>query len=82
VNLGFTLPRGNPDFWSRPAQKSNGEEYYEYLILYTDDILAIWIEPKDIWMKLDKYFKLKPDCIHLPDDYFGTKFNKTVLPNG
>jgi hypothetical protein len=33
-------------------------------------------------MKLNKYFKLKPDSIYPPDDYLGTKIKKTVLPNG
>jgi hypothetical protein len=27
-HLGFTSIRGDPDVWFRPAQKSNGEEYY------------------------------------------------------
>jgi hypothetical protein len=50
--------------------------------VYTDDILANGVDPKDILMKLNKYFKLKPDSIHLPDYYLGTKIKKTVLPNG
>jgi hypothetical protein len=68
-HLGFTSSRGNPDVWFRPAQKSNGEEYYKYLFVYTDDILEIGVDPKDILTKLNKYFKLKPDSIHPPDDY-------------
>jgi hypothetical protein len=80
--LGFTSSRGDPDVWFWPAQKSNGEEYYEYLFVYRDDILAIGVDPNDILMKLNKYFKLKPDSIHPPDDYLGTKIYKTVLPNG
>jgi hypothetical protein len=71
-HLGFTSYRGNPDVWFLPAQKSNGEEYYQYLFVYTDDILAIGVDPRDILMKLNKYFKLKPDSIHPPNDYLGT----------
>jgi hypothetical protein len=52
------------------------------LFVYTDDILAIGVDPKDILIKLNKYFKLKPDSIHLPDDYLGTKIQKMGLPNG
>jgi hypothetical protein len=80
--LCFTSSRGDPDVWFRSAQKSNGEEYYEYLFVYTDDILAIGVDPKDILMTLNKYFKLKPDSIHPPHDYLGTKIKKTVNPNG
>jgi hypothetical protein len=65
-HLGVTSSRGDPDVWFRPAQKSNGEENYEYLFVYTDDILAIGVYPKDILMKLNKYFKLKPESIHPP----------------
>ena len=33
--------------WYRPAVKANnGEEYYEYMFVYTDDILAIGVEPQ------------------------------------
>jgi hypothetical protein len=81
-HLGFTSSRGDADVWFQPAQKSNGKEYYEYRLVYTDDILAIGVDPKDILMKLTKYLKLKPDSIHPPDDYLGTKIKKTVLPNG
>jgi hypothetical protein len=80
-HFGFTSSRGNLDVWLQPAQKINGEEYYEFLFVYTDDILAIGIDPKDILMKLNKYFKLKPDSVHPPDDYVDT-IKKTVLPNG
>jgi hypothetical protein len=81
-HLGFTSSRGDLDVWFRPAQKSNGEEYYYYMFVYIDRILAIGVDPKDILMKLNKYFKLKPDYIHPPDDYLGTKIKKTILPNG
>jgi hypothetical protein len=81
-HLGFTSSRGDPDVWLRPTLKASGEEYYEYMFVYTDDILAIGVDPKDILLKLNKYFKLKPDSIHPPDDYLGTKIKKTVLPNG
>jgi hypothetical protein len=50
--------------------------------LYIQMISWRLVDPKDILMKLNKYFKLKPDSIHLPDDYLGTKIKKTVLPNG
>ena len=81
-HLGFASSRGDPDVWFRPAVKPNGEEYYEYMFVYTDDILAIGLKPKEVLMKLNKYFKLKPDSIHPPDDYLGTKIKMTTLPNG
>ena len=81
-HLGFTASRGDPDVWYHPAKKANGEEYYEYLFVYTDDILAIAENPQEILRRLNKYFKLKPDSIHPPDNYLGTKIKQVVLPNG
>jgi hypothetical protein len=52
------------------------------LFLYTDDILAIDIDPNNVLTRLNKYFALKPDSINPPDDYLGTKLKETVLPNG
>ena len=42
VHLGFSSSRGNPDVWMRlPKRTSTGEEYYEYVLLYVDDVLVI-----------------------------------------
>jgi hypothetical protein len=68
--------------WFCLATKVTGEDYYEYLLVYTDDILVIIIDPLDILTRLNKYFPLKPDSIHPPDDHLGTKLKVMVLPNG
>ena len=31
----------DPDVWLRPAIKSDGLEYYEYVLLYIDDALVV-----------------------------------------
>jgi preprotein translocase subunit Sss1 len=81
-HLGYESSKGDPDVWIRAATKPSKEEYYEYLFVYTDDILAIGIDPSNVLTRLNKYFALKPDSIHPPDDYLGTKLKETVLPNG
>jgi hypothetical protein len=80
--LGYELSRGDPDVWFRAATKETKEENYEYLFVYTDDILAIGVDPNHVLTSLNKYFALKPDSIHPPDDYLSTKLKETVLPNG
>jgi hypothetical protein len=72
-HIGYNSSKGDPDVWLRPATKPNGEDYYEYLLVYTDDILAIGIEPRVVLNKLNKYFTLKPESIKPPDDYLGLK---------
>jgi hypothetical protein len=41
-HLGFSSLRGNPDIWMRLSKHtSTGEVYYEYVLLYVDDVLVI-----------------------------------------
>jgi hypothetical protein len=38
--MDFVASLADPDVWMRPAVKDNGFEYYEYLLVYADDIIA------------------------------------------
>jgi hypothetical protein len=69
--MGFTPCRADNDVWMRPAFKPNGEKYYEYIFVYTDDIMVISHEPKPILEKLNVYFLLKPESIGQPNLYLG-----------
>ena len=40
-HLGFISCPADPDVWMRPALKEGGLEYYEYVLLLTDDILSV-----------------------------------------
>ena len=40
-HIGFKLCPADPDVWMRPAKHSDGREYYEYVLLYTDDTMVI-----------------------------------------
>jgi hypothetical protein len=48
ADIGFTSCLVDPDLWLRPAVKSDGTKYYEYVFIYTDDILAISQKPQEI----------------------------------
>ena len=37
--LGWLSTLGDPDVWIRPSVKPNGELYYEYLLVYVDDLM-------------------------------------------
>ena len=39
--LNFKLCLADPDVWMRPVIKSNGNTYYEYILLYVDDALVV-----------------------------------------
>ena len=40
-DIGFIPTRADPDVWRQPAVKPDGFEYYEYILCYVDDLLAI-----------------------------------------
>ena len=39
--LNFRSCLADPDVWMRPAIKSNGNTYYEFILLYVDDALVV-----------------------------------------
>ena len=41
TEMGFTSCTADPDVWFRQSSKKDGTKYYQYVLLYTDDILAI-----------------------------------------
>ena len=56
--MGFVSCLADPDVWMRPAVKTNGDKYYEYLLVYTDDILAISVNSKELLAMLDQHYLL------------------------
>jgi hypothetical protein len=47
----------------RSANKPDGTPYYEYVLIYVDDILAISHDPKSIMDSLAKYYTLKAGSV-------------------
>jgi hypothetical protein len=81
--LKFTSCKADADVWMRPATKSDGTEYYEYVLLYVDDCLVVSENPEAILrQELGKYFKLKEASIGPPDIYLGGKMRHVVMENG
>ena len=44
-DLGFQRCKADPDLWMRAATTIDGEEYYEYLLVYVDDLMAVSEHP-------------------------------------
>jgi hypothetical protein len=45
MEMEFEPCKADPDFWLRQHEKADGTKYYEYVFVYTDDILALSIDP-------------------------------------
>ena len=80
-DLNYLPCRSDHNVWMRKVGKSDGTEYYEYMLLYFDDFLAISEAPKEAVLQLDKLFKMQPNSIAPPDIFLGGKVKKTFLTN-
>ena len=79
TELGFQSTLADPDVWLRAASKGDGDQYYEYVLMYVDDILAISCEPRKILEDVQKTFKLKDDKIEPPEFYLGAKLQEKPI---
>ena len=51
--IRFKCSPAHPAVLLKPAIKTEGEEYYEYVLMYIDDILAISIDPTEILKSME-----------------------------
>jgi hypothetical protein len=63
----------------RPAKKADGEEYWDYILSYVDDILAIYVNATAVLQELQRSFKFKNDKIADPETYLGAKLKKMKI---
>jgi hypothetical protein len=83
ARLGFTSSCADPDVWFRLSKRSTGEEYYEYVLLYVDDVLVISEQAEAVLRnEIGKDWVLKPESIGPPSQYLGGKLRKVTLANG
>ena len=83
THMNFKPCTADPDVWIRPGVKADGLTYWQYVLLYTDDILAIMEEPeKFIREELGHYFKVKENSIGPPTQYLGNKVSQVTMENG
>ena len=72
-DIGFRPTRADPDVWRRPAKKADGEEYYEYILCYIYDLLAISEDTTRVLQGIQTVFKFKDDKIVCPEVYLGAQ---------
>jgi hypothetical protein len=79
ASMGFTSMMADPDVWLRAATKPDGELYYEYVLMYVDDILAMSCDTRSILEEVQGTFKFKNGKIDAPEFYLGAKLQKKVI---
>ena len=81
--MGFQSCKADNDVWLREGTRSDGTEYWQYVLLYVDDILAIMEAPETfIRRELGIRFTVKPSSIGPPTQYLGNKVSSVELANG
>lgn len=79
---GFSSCKADNDVWMRAAIKPDGEKYYEYVLVYVDDILAISTNPKAVMDYLETTYTLKENSVQEPTEYLGTQIKKVSFKDG
>jgi hypothetical protein len=75
-SIGFSACLDDLDVWLRPSLKPSGAQYYEYILVYFDDILAISLDPQSIIDTLSKHYTLKAESVRAPKEYLGSDIQK------
>jgi hypothetical protein len=77
--MGFKSSVADPDVWLRPALKIDGETYYEYVLMYVDDILGVSANLLPIMQEIQDMVKFKNDKIEEPSNYLGARLQKKKI---
>jgi hypothetical protein len=64
--MEFKPSLADPDVWMHPAVKNNGFQYYEYILVYVDDLIVISHDCDAIVERLKSLYQLKvrPILVH------------------
>jgi hypothetical protein len=79
-DMNFKPSLADPDVWMQSSTKDCGFEYYEYILVYVDDLLVISHAPKPIMETITKAYRLKDEPAE-PKNYLGSTIWKWALPN-
>lgn len=80
-SMGFTPTRADPDVYIRKNYRNNSE-YYEYLLVYVDDVLVVSHAPEDIMKQIGTEFEIKNNEYGPPTSYLGGGISKIDIGNG
>jgi Reverse transcriptase (RNA-dependent DNA polymerase) len=79
-SLGFTMCVADNNVWMRATTRKDGTEYYEYVLVFTVDLLCISTNPMQIFTCIDQHYILKPGSIGKPSQYLGAQVSEYCLP--
>ena len=80
LEMGFVPTVADPDVYRRANIKDDGFKYYEYLLVYVDDVLIISHNPMKHLEAIQSHYELNPASIGPPNRYLGADVRKVTRP--
>ena len=79
--MGYRSTDSDPDVWINRATTDNGNAYYNYMLVYVDDVLQIEKNAQEDMQRLNQIYRLK-EVFGTPDRYIGANVDKIQLQDG
>jgi hypothetical protein len=80
IEMGFTPTVADPDVYRRPNTKEDGFKYYEYILVYVDNVLIVSHSPNTHLQQIQANYELNPSSIGSPTRYLGADVRKVTRP--
>ena len=71
--MGYKPSQADQDVWLRPATTEDDHEYYEYILVYVDDLLHVSHNPDESMQQIMSWVKLKNDHYGEPEIFLGSQ---------
>jgi hypothetical protein len=70
-DMGYVTCVANHNVWMKAKVKPTSDEYWEYILIYSDNILVMSHEPQMVMLGLMKAYTLKEGSVAKPKSYLG-----------
>jgi hypothetical protein len=64
TEFGYTQSRGDPDVYCKRRSRPGGNDYYEMILVFVDDILCISHKPQEFMDKIGLVYDLRSSTAH------------------
>ena len=81
-NMKFRFSHADNDVWMKKDIRPDGTVYYSYILVYTNDILIVSLDPKRYMDQLEASYYVKKESIKFPDIYLGSRVKKVHDQSG
>ena len=80
LEMRFKPIIADPDAYRRANAKPDGFMYYEYILVYVDDVLIISHSPQEHLERIKATYELNPNSVGPPKRYLGADVENTTCP--